>query len=82
MSYEEGFERLDIDEDLMTEAQKIIIKGFMLEGEFRFRENLINVIQKEISTYLDEVDYEPNMDWVNGLSWCIHLIKNMKPDQA
>lgn len=77
MSYEDGYEKIELEEDLISEAQRIVIKGFMLEGQFNFREALIQKLEAEVSEYLDEVDYEPNLEWVDGVRYCIHLIKNM-----
>ena len=80
MSYQDGFEKLEMDEAALSKAQRIIIEGFMREGEFRFREDLIQKLELEVSLYLDEVDHEPNMEWIDGVRYCIHLIKNMKPE--
>jgi|688.fasta_scaffold487985_3 hypothetical protein len=77
MSYDEGFEITELDESLFSEAQRIVIGGFMLEGEFNFRERLIKILEKEILTE----KAESSTDWTDGVSYCIHLIKNLKPEQ-
>lgn len=81
MSYEDGFEHIEIEEDLISEAQRIVIKGFMLEGQFNFRDRLIKTLESEISTYLDEVDGQPNIEWIDGVRYCIHIIKNLKVEE-
>lgn len=76
MSYDEGYERTEIDESLLSEAQRIIVDGFMLEGEFNFRERIIDILKQEIA----KEPAESSTDWSDGLSYCIHLIKNLKPE--
>jgi len=79
MSYEKEYpETVEIPEEALSEAQKIIVSGLIRQGEFNTRETFIKTFQEEIKTYLDEVDGEPNEEWVNGLNYAIHLIKEMK----
>lgn len=78
MAYDEGFEKVELDESLITEAQRLIISGFMLEGEFNFRERLIKILEKEIIAERSE----SSTDWIDGLSYSIHLIKNLKPEET
>jgi hypothetical protein len=78
MSYDDGYETIEISEEDMSEAQKLIVEGFIREGEFKTRAALINMLIKDIDSYLDEVDYEPNLDWVNGVRYAIHIIREAK----
>lgn len=74
MAYKDKFEReivLDIDE----EAALFAIQAVMKEGELRFRDALIGALEKDLKKYLDEVDYEPNMEWVDGVRYVIHLVR-------
>ena len=78
MSYDQGFEKVEIDESFLSEAQRIVIKGFTLDGEFRFREDLISELEKELLNSSSESDSE----WFDGIRYCIHLVKNLKSSQA
>ncbi len=78
MSYDEGFEKVEIDENFLSEAQRLVIKGFTLEGEFRFREDLISELEKE----LPGDSSEPESEWFDGIRYCIHLVKNLKSSQV
>lgn len=73
MSYADRFDReviLDIDE-----ATELAVKVVMKEGELRFRDALISYLEKDIDEYLHEVDGEPNMEWIDGVRYVIHLIR-------
>ena len=79
MSYEEQYPvRYEVSVDELGEAQKIVIAGLIRQGEFTAREHFIQIFQEEIKSYLDGVDGEPNEDWVDGLSYAIQLVKEMK----
>jgi hypothetical protein len=58
-----------------TEAQELAVKVVMKEGELRFREAAVSFFQDDIKSYLDEVDGEPNLEWVEGLRYCIKMIR-------
>lgn len=76
MSYFDKFDKeivLDVDQ-----AKELAVRVVMREGELRFRESFIETLEKEVSTYLEEVDNEPNMEWVDGVRYCVHLLKNME----
>lgn len=64
----------------LSEAQELIVKGFMKEGELRFREIFIELLSKDVENYLNEVDYEPNEEWVNGVNYVIHLLREANLD--
>lgn len=82
MSYEDGYEKVELDAaEVSEDIKRIVIDGLMREGEFRFRALIIEILEEEIRSYKDEVDYEPNLDWTNGIAWAIHLIKNLKPTE-
>lgn len=74
MEYEKGYKKIEIPEDLLSDAQSIIIKGFMLEGEFRFREEIISALKEEIDSYSVE---NGDLGWLDGMGYAIHLIKNI-----
>ena len=79
MSYEEQYPvKYEVSTDELNEAQKIVVEGLVRQGEFSAREHFIQVFQEEIASYLDEVDGEPNEDWVDGLRYAIQLVKEMK----
>lgn len=78
MSYDDGFETVEIEEEALTEAQRIIVEGFIREGEFKARKNLIDFLEKDIKEYLDEVDEMPNEEWVEGVRYAIHIIREAK----
>lgn len=78
MAYQDKFDReiiLDLDE-----ATALAVKVVMKEGELRFRDALIESLQKEIDEYLYEVDGEPNMEWVEGVRYSIHVIREADLD--
>lgn len=75
-SYEEGYESIEIEDGLIDAAQRIVVEGFIREGEFKTRDAIIDSLEYEVATYLDEVDNEPNIEWIDGVRYCIHLIKN------
>ncbi len=74
MAYRDKFDRT-IELVDISEAQQLVIEMIMREGELRFRDAFIEVLQNDIAGYLDEIKSEPNMDWVNGVQYVIHLLK-------
>ena len=80
MAYADKFDR-EIIVDL-DEATELAVRVVMKEGELRFRDALIETLQKEVSEYLDEVDYEPNMEWISGVRYAIHVIKEADLDES
>lgn len=81
MSYHEDYpERIDIPAEELSELQRLIVEGFIREGEFKTRDALIRILELDIAGYLDEVDYEPNTDWINGVQYAIHIIREAKLD--
>jgi hypothetical protein len=80
MAYSDKFDRsIELD---VTESQALVVKLIMREGELRFRDALIETLQSELKTYLAEVDYEPNMEWVEGVRYAIHIIKEADLDES
>lgn len=80
MSYIDKFDReiiLDLDE-----ATELAVKVVMKEGELQFRELLIDVLKKEIADARGTLKVEPNLEWEDGLEYCIHLLKNMDSDAS
>lgn len=79
MSYEEQYPvKYEVSVDELGEAQKIIVAGLIRQGEFTTREHFIQVFQEEIKSYLEGAGEEPNEDWIDGLSYAIQLVKEMK----
>jgi hypothetical protein len=80
MSYEDGFEKIEISDEDMSQVQRIIVEGFIREGEFKARNALIEMLNKDVDDYLKEVDHDPNIDWVNGVRYAAHIIREAKLD--
>jgi hypothetical protein len=80
MSYEDGFEKIEISDEDMSQVQRIIVEGFIREGEFKTRNALIEMLNKDVDDYLKEVDHDPNIDWVNGVRYAAHIIREAKLD--
>lgn len=80
MTYADKFDR-EIVVDL-DEATELAVKVVMKEGELRFRDALIETLQSDLTKYLDEVDYDPNMEWVSGVRYAIHIIKEADLDES
>lgn len=59
----------------MTDAQELAVRVVMKEGELKFREAAISFFEDDITAYLDEVDGEPNSQWIDGVRYCIKLIR-------
>lgn len=73
MSYSDKFDReivLDLDK-----ATELAVRVVMKEGELRFRDALIAYLEKDINDYLSEVDGEPNMEWIEGVRYVIHVVR-------
>lgn len=68
--YDRQIEVVDI-----TDAQELVVKIFMKEGELRFREAAVSFFEKDINSYLDEVDNEPNSEWLDGVRYCIKMLR-------
>lgn len=79
MSYMDKFNRevvLDLDQ-----ATEMIVKSVMREGELRFREDLLSILENEVSSIEKNFyDSEEKLAWLDGLKYCIHLIKNIESD--
>jgi hypothetical protein len=73
-SYADNYDR-QIELVDMTDAQELAVKMIMKEGELRFREAAVSFFQDDIKSYLDEVDGDPNLEWVEGLRYCIKMIR-------
>ena len=78
MSYADKFDR-EIVVDL-DEATEFAVKAVMKEGELRFRDALIAYLEKDIDDYLYEVDGEPNMEWIDGVRYTIHIVREANFD--
>tara|TARA_B110000503_G_scaffold62879_1_gene99501 strand:+ start:1998 stop:2249 length:252 start_codon:yes stop_codon:yes gene_type:complete len=79
MSYEDNYtESVELDLDQITEAQKIVITTLLRAGELTTRSTIVAALEKDVAEYLDEVDGQPNIPWLDGVRYVIHLIKGMK----
>lgn len=76
MTYSDKFDR-EIVLDTLDEASKLALKIVMKEGELRFRDALIAVLEKDIADYLYEIDSEPNTEWIDGVRYVIHMLKEV-----
>ena len=73
MAYKDQFDKkieLDLDE-----ATELAVRSVMREGELQFRDALIKSLEKDIDNYLSEVDDMPNEDWINGVRYVIHIVR-------
>ncbi len=68
--YDRQIELVDI-----TDAQELAVKMIMKEGELRFRDAAVSFFEDDVKSYLDEIDEEPNIDWVEGVRYCIKMIR-------
>ena len=83
MAYDNNYsERVELDETTMTEAQRVIIDGLMRDGEFTTRKNLIGILQNQISDYVETSEQNINQDWIDGVNYCIHTIREVGPFHA
>jgi hypothetical protein len=78
MSYVEKFNQ-EINLEL-DDATELAVKVVMREGELRFRDALIASLQKDIDDYLSEVDGTPNMEWIEGVRYVIHILREANLD--
>lgn len=81
--YDEGFsKRVEISEDALTEGQRIVVSGLIREGEFSYRAHLIEILKEEIALHEqseNSKDVDLSVDWVDGIRYCIQLVKEMDP---
>lgn len=70
MAYADKFDR-EIELVDMTEAQELIIKVIAKEGELKFRDALIEALETELA----EEEESLNPDWVDGVRYCIKLVR-------
>lgn len=81
MAYSDKFnEQLELE--ILDEGQELIVKVFMKNGELLFRERLSAHLEKDIASYLAEVDGEPNQDWIDGVNYVIQMLKEGDFDEA
>ncbi len=70
MAYSDKFDR-EIELVDMTEAQELAVKVVMKEGELKFRDALIEALETELA----EEEQSLNPDWVDGVRYCIKLVR-------
>ena len=59
----------------MDEATELAVRSVMREGELQFRDALIEWLERDIKEYLAEVDEKPNQEWVDGVRYVIHIVR-------
>ena len=59
--WEKYTERVEIPESDMSEVQKIVAEGFMREGEHRYREYLLSVIDRVDALMREGGDKDPKL---------------------
>lgn len=75
MAYSDKFnEKLEVE--VLDEAQELLVRMFMKNGELLFRERLSEFLEKDVKEYLSEVDGEPNTDWIDGVNYVVKLLKD------
>ncbi len=70
MAYADKFDR-EIELVDMTEAQELAVKIIAKEGELKFRDALIDALETELA----EEEESLNPDWVDGVRYCIKLVR-------
>lgn len=80
MAYSDKYDREVILEDL-DEATEVAIRAVMKEGELRFRDVLVEYLEKDIDEYLSDVDGEPNQEWIDGVRYVIQLAREADFDR-
>ena len=71
MPYADKFDR-EIELVDMTEAQELVVKVIAKEGELKFRDALIDVLEAEVA---GEKTESLNPDWADGVRYCIKLVR-------
>ena len=70
MAYADKFDR-EVELVDMTEAQELVVKIIAKEGELKFRDALIDSLETELA----EEGESLNPDWVDGVRYCIKLVR-------
>jgi len=76
MAYNDGFEIINMPEDEMSEVQRVIISGFIKEGEFKTREFLIKTLEEELK------NYPSDSEWAEGIGYAIQVIREVKVEDV
>lgn len=80
-NYEKDFtERVEISDEHLSETAKLVVTGFMREGEFSYRAHLIELLEEEIA--LHDPNDQDSCDWSDGLRYCLKLVKDLGPLNA
>ncbi len=76
MAYKDKFNRtIELELEDVPDTTRIVLTSLMREGELRFRDELVEVLENDIKGYLDEIGENPNTDWITGVQYVIHLLK-------
>jgi hypothetical protein len=70
VAYADKFDR-EVELVDMTEAQELVVKIIAKEGELKFRDALIDSLETELA----EEGESLNPDWVDGVRYCIKLVR-------
>jgi hypothetical protein len=69
---------MEVPVEKLKEVEKIILEGLIREGEFSTRDALIELFEKEVQNVVNNKTYKKNEDWIDGVNYCIYLIKNWR----
>ena len=79
MSYKGKYsERIEVPEDVLSAVQKMVIDGLIREGEFSTRDYFIQTLEQEVASYTVNAKGDINVDWLDGVNYCIQLLKEAK----
>ena len=75
MSYDDGFETIEIPEEELSEVQKIIVEGFIREGQFKARESIIEILEADLKFYRDKLTCEIDQHWIDGVGYALQIVR-------
>ena len=79
MTYKDKYsERIEIPEEDLSNIQRMVISGLIREGEFTTREYFIELFEEEISRHKEDSTDALNSAWIDGVNYCIHILKETK----
>ena len=71
----------EVKMDLVNEGQEFIVRMFMKNGELLFRERAAEFLQNEVAAYIAEAGVELNQEWIDGVCYALHIIKEADFDE-
>jgi hypothetical protein len=75
MAYRDKFSE-SVEIDLDTVAVELAVKIVMQEGELRFRDKLIDFLNKEVAEARENLP-DTSLNWEDGVNYVIHLLKEI-----